>query len=340
MKLADVTSKFTISKELTHQESPQIQILKWIDSHAEKCRNTTITNLARMIALDKDSALPRMSTYELIQRIGRLRQQGLIIIHGTRLSKDIVVNHGHPNMPPEIDEGIIKTTPSSDADLSVPQIIAQYVLNHPDKCNKIRNIDLAKNIIDYYQLNSTPASISTEISRMLRDGKIIKIPTQSDPTRFSFTIPAQKNRTGTLLSLICSFIADNEPNDITVEQLAQQIAATSDSDIKITSIIAQIGRLHREGIICQRPTQKPAHYDFRISDLFSKTPEEEDIAQNDLESPINEPTQESAPEEQSQLSSTPDKIENTVRKDITLPAGGVINLTINIRIGGPDDTQN
>lgn len=102
-------SKLELSEELLHQTSSQTKALLWIKSHEKQCQNTSILNIAKTIGVDKDRPL-KMSTFAIQQVLYKLIRDGLLVRHGGRRRADFVINYGHPLMPPEVDNDVVKTT--------------------------------------------------------------------------------------------------------------------------------------------------------------------------------------------------------------------------------------
>lgn len=179
--LSEVTSRFTLSKELQKQSSSKTKALLWMKSNPEKCRNTSIRGLATVISLDKERPLG-LTTFSTEQVIHSLIRQGLVVRQGINKHYDFLVNHGHPEMPPEIDEGIIKTTQIPKSSVNVyrengdvlSNLILKWMRNHPLKTYNTTTGEIAQEIVDSKEFQTTKESSQTIIARLVREGKIFK----------------------------------------------------------------------------------------------------------------------------------------------------------------------
>ena len=179
--LSEATNRFTISNELQHQTSSKTKTLLWMKSNPEKCHNTSIRGLATTISLDKERPLG-LTTFSTEQVIHSLIRQGLVIRQGFNKHYNFIINHGHPEMPTEIDEGIIKTTQIPKSSVNVyrengdvlSNLILKWMREHPLKTYNTTTREIAQEIVDSKEFQTTKDSAQTVIARLVREGRLNK----------------------------------------------------------------------------------------------------------------------------------------------------------------------
>lgn len=176
-------SKLTLSKGLRDQ-TLATDVLLWMRDHFDKCKNTNCKKLAVAMGLDKDFK-PHATTGSIDQTIHKLMRRGLVIRQGTNLwHSNFLVNHGHPDMPPIVDEGFIKVTSTKDdsptavfrrnGSKTLAQLIFEWMDAHPMYLVDTTAGEIATAIIKEGAFEGSYASIVSIIHRLMRDGRIKK----------------------------------------------------------------------------------------------------------------------------------------------------------------------
>ena len=230
-------SKLELSEELQHQTSSLTKILLWMKAHPERCRKTNIKNLAWTIGMDKDR--PVQATNASIQTfIVRLIRKGLVIRSGGKHRADFVINYGHPEMPPIVDAGEVRTTymergekvlkrvhrrkrkpsasglPSSTVLImngdTIPNLLVKWFEEHDGEIilKRTDGMKLATAIHNEGKIVAEINSLSAYIGKLVREGKITRVQcgkfydySVAKTSESLPTIPAERLKQPTLLEI-------------------------------------------------------------------------------------------------------------------------------------------
>ena len=301
-------SKLTLSEGLRDQ-TLATDVLLWMRDHFDKCKNTNCKKLAVTIGLDKDFK-PHATTGSIDQTIHKLMRRGLVIRQGTNLwHSNFLVNHGHPDMPPIVDEGFIKVTSTKDdsptavfrrnGSKTLAQLIFEWMDAHPAYLVDTTAGEIATAIIKEGTFEGSYASIVSIIHRLMRDGRVKKfnktdgyrsladfklvkkvIPMPQEPEKIGLSSNEVFRANGkTLAELIIDWMKDNPMHlkETTTGEMAEAIVA--DGKFQTTKESAQtiIARLVREGrvqkfMLEDRPRGRA---DFKVLDVKYEEPKEE-----------------------------------------------------------------
>lgn len=296
-------SKLTISDELLHQTDVKTAVLVWLKAHPKAGYNTNCMLLAKTMSLSKDFTATS-STGSIDQAIRRLITMGLIIRHRINFRRaDFMVNYGHPDMPPFINEGVVKETRKPAEPLvsaneifringnkTIAQLIVDWLKAHPMACVNTTTGELADLIAKDGAFHTTKESAQTVIARMIREGRIKKYKVDDKPRgKADFKVADVVYEEPEVEYEIKDDITPEEESEVTEEALDESLREIA----------------KEEGPFFDGDKSKILHDAIEQTDF------------NSLIKPVEEPKEEST----------------STTQTIALPGGGTINLTININIG-------
>ena len=307
-------SKLTLSDELTHQTDLKTAVLVWLKEHPKAGYNTNCMKLAHTIGLSKDFKA-HATTGSIDQSIRRLIKMGLIMRHNINLRHaDFMVNYGHPDMPPFINEGVMietKKEPVKPAispnevfranGKTIAELIIEWMKANPMRLKRTTTGELADAIVASGKFQTTKESAQTVIGRLVREGRVQKFMCENRPRgKADFKVldvkyedPAETENS------VIDWSPDWEydiKSNVTPEEEAQITEDALDNSLR--EIAKEEGPFFKDLV---REGMDPIHAD----ELTRKKEEEKHM----------------------------DNESTSTTQSIKMPDGGTINLTININIG-------
>lgn len=187
-------SKLTLSDELAHQTDLKTAVLVWLKEHERAGYNTNCMKLAHTIGLSKDFKA-HATTGSIDQSIRRLVKMGLIMRHNINLRHaDFMVNYGHPDMPPFINEGVIKEIKEEPAKpnpspnevfrangKTLAELIIDWMKDHPMRLKETTTGEIADAIVADGKFQTTKESAQTVVARLVREGRVQKFMREDRP---------------------------------------------------------------------------------------------------------------------------------------------------------------
>lgn len=187
-------SKLTLSDELAHQTDLKTAVLVWLKEHEKAGYNTNCMKLAHTIGISKDFKA-HATTGSIDQSIRRLIKMGLIMRHNINLRHaDFMVNYGHPDMPPFINEGVIKEVkeepvkpnPSPNEVFrangkTLAELIIDWMKDHPMHLKETTTGEIADAIVADGKFRTTKESAQTIVARLVREGRVQKFMREDRP---------------------------------------------------------------------------------------------------------------------------------------------------------------